>query len=217
MSYATFTFNVDSAKKADNEAGRITETGKYIGTILSAEFVTSQKGSKGIEFSFETDDKQTARFTIWTNSADGNPIFGTDKVNAILACTRTRQLTPTDAILKKYDFDEKKEIEKSCIVAPELAGKKIGLLLQKEEYYNANSDVKSRIQFVASFCAETELMAKEICEKKTVAELLPKAYDRLIKAGDKTVEPAYKQTSSGGYGANPAYSTAVDDSDILPF
>ena len=214
MSYSAFTFNVESAKKADSEGGRIQETNKYVGTLTRVEFTTSQKGTKGLEVNFITDDKLETNFTIWTEKADGTPIFGVDKVNAILACTRTHGLTPTNANVEKYDFDEKKVVTKPAVIAPELSNKRIGLLLQAEQYYNANHDVKTRMAFVACFEEASSLMAKEICEKKTVAEALPKAYERLMKNGDKTVEPQYTQTQSGGYGANPS---APDLDSDLPF
>ena len=215
MTYQTFTFNVESAKKADSEGGRINKTDKYIGTITRAEFVTSKGGAQGLEFYFATDDKQETNFTIWTQGKDGSALFGVDKVNAILACTRTKQLTPTQATVEKYSFEEKKDTQQQVVIAPELQDKRVGLLLQAEEYYNANNDVKVRMNFVASFDASSQLMAKELIEKKTAAEALPKAYERLMKQGDKKVEPAYSYDQAGTYGANPNAPQDLDDD--LPF
>ena len=215
MTYQTFTFNADSAKKADSEGGRINKTDKYVGTLTRTEFVTSSKGTQGIEFNFITDDKMETNFTVWTQKADGTPIFGVDKVNAILACTKTRGLTPTPATVDKYDYDEKKDVPKQVTIAPELANKRIGLLLQAEEYYNVNNEVRVRMNFVASFDPESQLMAKEICERKTTAEALPKAYERLMKQGDKKVEPAYSYDQAGTYGANPNAPQDLDSD--LPF
>lgn len=218
MTYATFNFEADSAKKADNEGSRINRTDKYQGVIKKAEFVTSSKGTQGIEFEFVSDDKEETNFTIWTFKADGEPLFGKDKVNAILACLKTRTMTPTEKMVEKYDFDLGQKVDKLCVVAHELENKRIGLLLQAEEYLNSNGQVKVRMNFVASFEDFSGFMAKEILEKKTKAEALPKAYERLMKQGDKKLQGNNNQSgASTGYGSqqNSNQSNGVDDD--LPF
>lgn len=216
MSYAAYTFNAESAKKADSEGSRINSTGKYTGNITKVEFVTSKKGTQGLEFDFVSDLKAETNFTIWTMAADGTPLFGADKINAILACTRTRSLTPTEKQIDKYDFELKQKVKQLCVVAPELENKRIGLLLQAEEYLNSNGQVKLKMNFVAAFEESTELMAKEICEQKTKPEMLIKAFDRLMKNGDKKLQQQ-SQTQSYGSGYSQSNAPAQDLDDDLPF
>lgn len=212
MSFQSFNLDVDSAKKADIEGGRINRTDKYVGIITRAEFVISSKGTQGIEITFETADKQDATCTFWTFKADNTPIFGRDKINAIMACTGTRTLTPTDKQLEKYSYDAGGKVMQLCTVAPELEGKAVGFLIQMEEYLNGNGELKTRPNFVSAFNPANGLMAKEILERKTTPEALEKAYARLMKNGDKKLP--VQQQSTAGYGA-PAPS--YDDSDSLPF
>lgn len=214
MSYAAYTFNAESAKKADSEGSRISSTGKYNGLFTRVEFVTSKKGTQGLEFEFVSDLKAETSFTIWTIAADGKPLYGADKINAILACTRTRSLTPTEKQIDKYDYDLKQKVKQLCVVAPELENKRIGLLLQAEEYLNGQGQVKTRMSFVASFEDSTELMAKEICEQKTKPEMLQKAFERLMKNGDKKLQQQAHTQSYGGYGQ---VNATVDLDDDLPF
>lgn len=219
--YQPFTLNTESAKQAD-AGGRIESTGKYVGTIKSMEFVTSKNGAQGFEVNFETDSKEYTTFTIWTVSKDGQPLSGTHKVNALLTCCAVRSLTPTDQPLEKWDHEISQKVKKTCVVAPEMTGKRIGLLLQRENYLNGQGQQRHQMNFFASFNAESELMAKEILEHKTTPELLPKALSRLLATGDATRKTngvqggGYAQSQSNGYGSQPTAKTADLDDD-LPF
>ena len=223
MSYQTFNFNAASAKKADG-GGRIDITGKYTGRIVKAEFVTSKKGTQGIEFEFVSNVDTHATFTIWTHQSDGNPLYGVDKVNAILACTQTRNLTPTDKTIEKYDYDVKAKTKQLCTVAPELENKPIGLLLQRENYQNDAGEWKYQINFYSCFDAKSELTAAEICEKQTVAKELEILLNRLISTGDATRKPQnngyqQQQQQNGSY-ANAGKQQPVNNAELdddLPF
>lgn len=219
--YQPFTLNTESAKQAD-AGGRIESTGKYVGTIKSMEFVTSKNGAQGFEVNFETDSKEYTTFTIWTVSKDGQPLSGTHKVNALLTCCAVRSLTPTDQPLEKWDHEIRQKVKKTCVVAPEMTGKRIGLLLQRENYLNGQGQQRHQMNFFASFNAESELMAKEILERKTTPELLPKALSRLLATGEATRKTngvqggGYAQSQSNGYGSQPTAKPADLDDD-LPF
>lgn len=202
--YKQFGFNPESAKQADSSA-RIEEAGKYVGTIKHMEFITAKSGTTGFEIEFETDNKEFASFSIWTEKSDGTSLGGVHKINAMLACAGVRGLTPTNAQLEKYDFDRKDRVMKNCVVAPEMAGKRIGLLLQRENYQNGNGDWKFQMNFFSCFHAQSELMAKEIVDKKTSPEALPKSLASLAANPVTTRSPknnngGYQQNNGGGYG-----------------
>ncbi|MDR8406855.1 hypothetical protein FPK39_23330, partial [Acinetobacter baumannii] len=82
------------------------------------------------------DSKEFTNFTIWTVKADGTALSGVHKINAIMACASVKSLTPTDQKLEKYDFDLKQKVQQTCVVAPEMTNKRIGVLLQRENYLN---------------------------------------------------------------------------------
>ena len=222
--YQPFTLNTESAKQAD-AGGRIESTGKYVGTIKSMEFVTSKNGAQGFEVNFETDSKEYTTFTIWTVSKDGQPLSGTHKVNALLACCAVRSLTPTDQPLEKWDYEISQKVKKTCVVAPEMTGKRIGLLLQRENYLNGQGQQRHQMNFFAAFNAESELMAKEVLDRKTTPELLPKALERLLSMGDATRNQSNatqaggyaRPQQGGGYGNQQKIAQAIDLDDNLPF
>ena len=210
MNYQTFNIDVESAKKADREGGRISQTGKYIGVIDRFEFITARSGTQGVEIFFKDENNLEASMILYTFKSDGTPIFGRDKVNALMACAGVRTLTPTEKSIEKYDFDAGAKIWQPAVVAPELEGKQIGVLIQMEEYLNGNGELKTKPTLVSTFQASTGLMAKEILDRKTQPEQLAKAYDRLMKMGDKKLQgqPAQQQ--------NTSYKNDDLDSD-LPF
>lgn len=204
--YKQFSLNPESAKQADSSA-RIEEPGKYVGVIKHVEFITANSGTTGFEVEFETDSKESASFSIWTEKSDGTSLSGVHKINALLACAGVRGLTPTNGQLEKYDFDLKERVTKNCIIAPEIAGKRIGLLLQRENYQNNNGDWKFQMNFFSCFQAQSELMAKEVLERKTTPEALPKSLASLMSNPVTTRKPknnngGYQQNNSGGFNGN---------------
>ena len=220
MNFQAFNLDTASARKADSEGGRISQTGKYVGKINRFEFIESKKGTQGFEIFFEDDDKNEANIFLWTFSADGTPIFSRDKVNALMVCTQTRTLTPVEAQVEKYDFDLKAKIVQTVTVAQELANKRVGFLIQMEEYENNDGGIGKKATLVSSFQADTGLMAKEILDRKTVPEQLDKAYARLMENGDKKVKQ--EQGYGGGYGSNQSAPSGAggatsDLDDDLPF
>jgi len=205
--YKQFGFNPDSAKQADSSL-RIEEAGKYIGVIKHMEFITAKSGTTGFEIEFETDNKESASLSIWTEKKDGTPLGGVHKINALLACSGVRGLTPTNAQLEKYDFDAKERVMKNCIVAPEVAGKRIGFLLQRENYQNDSGEWKHQMNFFSCFHSQSELMAKEIIDRKTSPEALPKSLASLMSNPITTRKPKNNggyQQNNGGYG-NQGYN-----------
>lgn len=201
--YKQFGFNPESAKQADS-SNRIEEAGKYVGVIKSMEFTTAKSGTTGFEVEFETDNKESASFTIWTEKKDGTALGGVHKINALLACVGVRGLTPTNQQLEKYDFDLKERVMKNCVVAPEVAGKRVGLLLQRENYKNDSGDLKYQMNFFSCFHAQSELMAKEILDRKTTPEALPKSLGALMANPITTRKPknngGFQQNQNNGYG-----------------
>ena len=111
-------------------------------------------------------------------------------------------------------------------MAPEIAGKRIGLLLQRENYINGQGQQRHQMNFFAAFSAENELMAKEILDRKTTPELLPKVLDRLLAAGDSSRQQSSNQgggyaQSQTSYQSNNSYQSSparpADLDDDLPF
>lgn len=169
----SYNLNPEQAKQADNVGNRITETGKYIGTFTKAESIKSKSQTEGIEFAFQSVNGQSADFlTIWTYNNEGKEIFGLKQLNAIMTCLKVKTITPTDGLVEKWEGGAKAKVP--ATIYPELMGKKIGVLLQREEYFKADGSTGNKFNIYACFDAESEMVASEILERATVAAKLPK-------------------------------------------
>lgn len=215
MSYEAYAIDAQNAKTAD-QGGRIEHSAKLIGQFKSVEFITSNGGAQGFEFRFETDSKQSTNFTIWTKNKAGEWLQGRAKVDAIMACASVRTLTPTKQKIEKYDYDEKKNVMKECVVAPELMNVSIGLLLQREQYQNDKGEDKYQMILFSSFNAKSELTAKEIIDRATKPDELPRLVERLMSKPIAYRKPQNQSNGGNSQPINHANASSDLDSD-LPF
>lgn len=175
-----YTLDVDAAKQADTGGGRITETGKYIGTFTKAKKVLSTKGTQGIEFTFASNGGQTADYlSVWTLNKDGEQIYGFKQLMALMTCLKIKGIDATRATIEEYDRDSNSMQPKQMEVYASLQNKAIGVLLQMEEYEKKDHSVGERPVFAGFFDPATEQVATEILEKKD-PEILAKLIGQLV-------------------------------------
>lgn len=213
MNTRTYALNADHAKQGDSNGGRITETGQYIGKFTRAEAVTSKKGTEGVEFSFESDDGQSADYlTLWTYNTDGKELFGLKFLNAIMTCMKVKAMTPKKATVEKWDASVSQRAPVEATVFPELMDKPIGLLLQREQYLKNDGGIGEKMGIAGMFESTTLFTASEILDKaKTPEKLAKKALslkDKLIDATQKARVPAAAPAGSG---------SIADMDDDIPF
>lgn len=172
--------NPNYAKAADTINTSIKESGKYYGVITRAEKLVSEKGTPGLGLSFRSDNGETADYLdLYIGETDGKPWNGTRTVNAILCCLKLRQAKEGEVIFEEFNKDTKQRERVKVIGYPEIQGKRIGFLLQKElsEYQGKQ---KEKMLIYGVFQADTELTASEILEGKTTPERLPKMLQSLM-------------------------------------
>lgn len=158
-------YNLDTqaAKEANTGGKRITETGKYPGTITAAFYEQNQKGTESVNIMFVADDgREVGPLNLYTHNANGEPLSGYKMLNALMTCAKVRALSWKVEPLELYDFDRREVVTKQKEIAVELKGKKIGLILQKELYNKQSGEQGERMLIAAAFEAGTELMAVEI-------------------------------------------------------
>lgn len=217
-----YTLDTKEARKADSTGDQIKEIGKYIGEFTQVIGTVSKKGTKGVIFSFKSNDSGKATLPIYTVKADGDKIMGFQILMAIMTCLQLRDLKSKKGIAKKYDYDLKQDVEFDAERYPDLEGKKIGLLLETEEYEkqdkdgNKTGEIGSKVVLAGVFQAATELTASEILDKKTEPKQLEKMVVRLHhralkpQTGTNQQRPASAPRSGGGGGFD-------DMDDDIPF
>jgi hypothetical protein len=207
--------NTDAAKQADQMGNRITETGKYVGVIVSAEAVTSKKGSDGVELSFKDDNGATADFlTLWTHNKDGKELFSFKTLNALMTCCEVKALETAQGEVTKWDADSNSRIKQKATVYPTLQGKRVGLLLQKAEYEKGDGSIGTKMEIALPFNAATERTASEVLAKaqkaEKMAQVLAILKDRPLQKRKDSAPAAQGQHAPG------AGSFADDDIPFAP-
>jgi hypothetical protein len=215
----TLKLNTESAKQADNIASSIRESGKYVGVITRAERLSSTQGTEGLGLSFRASDGSTADYLdIYTTKSNGEALMGAKTVNALLACLKLREVKDGRIRCEKWNKEERKRETVEVDGYPDMMGKRIGLLLQKElgTHHKTGEDTEKMTIF-SVFSADTELTASEILDGKTNPERLPKMVDALAARPvrdnrDKDRRPAASKPTA----SRPA--TGFDDmDDDIPF
>jgi hypothetical protein len=178
-----YEFDESAASKADDVAGRVDQSGTYIGTFKMARPMKSSKGTEGVAFEFVSPGGGSADFTLWTRKEDGSAVFGMNQLQAIMAVLNVRGLKASKGKFTAFDADSGTRLEQEGEVFSELIGKSIGVVLQKELYTKNNGAEGFRMNLYGIFHAESKLTASEIKERKTTPEKLEKML-RSLKTKD---------------------------------
>lgn len=196
MSNVIFTYNEEAALTA-GMGGFINETGAYLLTITEAALTTSQGGAKAIEFSGEADDGRRVQYlSVYVTKKDGSEnTFGVNMIHAIMGCAGIKQLT-------------NQMRDASHFVAPEFAGKKVGLVLQKIlRSKNDGSDTYG-LEIRMPFIAQTRQTLQEKAAGKNAETV-----DRMVA----TMKDKDERKKGGGQPVQHDYQFNVDDSGFTPF
>lgn len=188
----SYDYDEEAAGHADDFANRINENGPYVGQFTRAEAnVSSGKGTHGIYFEFECPGGGKTGFTLYTKKADGSIInVGMNKVQAMMTIFGLKSgLKGVPGKVQVYNEDTGQREEGDGTVFPDLLGRDIGLVMQKELYTGTDGSERSRMNLLMAFDAKTKLSASEIKERKVKPEKLEKALKGL-KTVDKRVAKA---------------------------
>jgi hypothetical protein len=215
----TLKLSRELATAADNIASGIRESGKFIGAITRAESLKSDKGTLGLGLSFRTDTGQTADYLdLWHTKGNGETLSSLKTVNAIMCCTRVAEAREGAIQVEKWNSAAGQREKLTVTGYPDLMGKRIGFLLQKQLETDQNGKDRERVQIFGVFAADTELTASEIYAKKTIPERLPLMVDALAARpiNDKRKAANSKPKTTSGSADRP--STSFDDmEDDVPF
>jgi hypothetical protein len=193
-------FNQESALKAGG-GDFIQEGGAYPVEILLAKYITAGTGSRGMEFEVKTDAGQTAKFiTIYFQKNDGSTIpSGYSTLCGIMYFLGLQGLTMQQSGQDSF--------------APELAGRRVGLFLQKVLYTkNAGGD-GYKFDIRAPFNPDGFHTVKEANDKVQAKTIQNWSNSYQDKDDRKTPQ---QPANTGGFGG---YSNSFDsfDSSDIPF
>jgi hypothetical protein len=174
----SFTLDQESIKSESFSAGRINQTGKYIGMALRAYEKVAASGSKAIHIDYITNDGKDGSFDIWHWSAKngGQPVeFQVKFLQTLMAALSIAELKPKEnTTIEVYDFDSRGMVSKRVTSYPQLENKQFGTVWQMEEYKKQNledgqyietGELGERAVCVRFFDASTGQTGKEKLEK----------------------------------------------------
>lgn len=198
-----YDYDPEAAGKADDVASRIDTSNAYIGQFKVVHAITSTKGTEGIHFEFNSPGGGSASFDVYTRKEDGTPTFGNNQIQAMQAILGLRGLRSVPGKFEAWDNDAGKRVETEGEVFPELCGKDIGLVLQKEKYTKNNGQEAFRMNLYGVFHPVTRFTASELKEKKAQPEKLEKML-RSLKDKDSRKAPVAEpaQPAVGGVDGN---------------
>lgn len=172
MSAQAITLDSDSAKAGSGGSSRIDSFGKFKGTIKHCKQYTTESNAKFVEIYFSSDGGQETKIRICTHSKVGEPTYGFKQLQAVMACCKVRTLTPIEAVIDDYDYDQNKVVPIKRTIYKELSGKQIGLALYRHDQTNDKSgkDFYS-MEIAAPFHYDTEQVAAEVLDSSPAALL----------------------------------------------
>lgn len=179
----SYDYDESAAGHAEDFANRIVESAAYEGVFVKCWPILSKTkddgtgGTAGIHFEFEAGDHSTASFDLYTVKKDGTKLFSYNMVMAMMGLMGVKGLKTKKGKIEVYDNETNKRVEVDGDTFPEMCGKKIGLVLQKELYTKSDGKEGSRMNLLASFQPETHLTMSEIKEKQTK----PVKFERIMK------------------------------------
>jgi hypothetical protein len=213
--YALNNESAQAARKAEQRTSFIDEKGKYVGKFTRAEDITALSGTRGIAFTFESDDGQKANFSIYTIKSDGEKLGDYGTLMALMTCVGVKDIKPAQVQSLVWDRDAGANVNKTLSQFPDLMNKRVGILLAMEEYEKRDgSGTGWSARLNAVFQADTELTASEILDRKTTPTKLPQLVAALK---DRPLKNKSRAASSAGASHPMDGGGSAFDDELIPF
>lgn len=207
-------YNLDPAFARKSEFSRIDKKGEYTGRFTVAHEITAKSGTKGITFTFMSDNNESCNLSIYTEKSDGTKIFGYNILMAMMTCLQLRSLKGELGEVEVWMDGTK--VPAQTTIFKELIDKPIGLVLNTEEYETSTHQPRTRMVIYGVYQAATRLIASEILDKQTVPEKLDKLIEGLNKKEAKKATTA--QQSKTYSAAQASTNNPIGDmSDDIPW
>lgn len=146
-------------------------------------------------------DKSTAHVDVYYANSDGERWSGENIINAIMLCANVPSLSQAQGSFMQYDFDQKKDVQVNGMVAHELVGKKVGLFLAENYYFNQKSGEVKRggLNVFNVFDAQTRQLPNEKSNNTPATqESFEAVMQAMMKSSAKSLDDANKKA-----GINP--------------
>ncbi len=166
--------------------------------ILSAAWKTNQKQNGHdtyyMSLHIMNREKSTAHIDVYYGDASGERFSGENLINATMLCSNVSSLSQVQGQYQEYNYDQQKDITVSGLVAPELAGKKVGMFLADNFYFNQSKGEVKRggLNLFNLFDADTKQLPNE---KANNSPANPETFNAVIAAMIKSSEKSQEKAN----------------------
>lgn len=133
-------WQLDKSKAAKvGQSNYITGDTSDVYKILSAAWTTNTRTNPAVyslTLNIMNADKLTAIIDVPYGDESGRSWSGENIINAMMLCSNTPSLSQVQGQYQEYSHDQQKDVTVSGMVAPELAGKKVGMFLTDRYYFH---------------------------------------------------------------------------------
>lgn len=226
MFIQTFNYDQESARRATSGGAYLTSSGKYIVTITQAETALSASGAQYVDFTVTAESgvekspdgilgteramSADGSVRIYLTNKSGEQIFGANIFSSILGLMGIQKAVAGAAVCKKRNGENAQGFRFTCC-----EGKRIGLLLQRENYTytDASGEQKDgfRLNLISAFDPVT---GQTLSERLDGAEAKYIA-DRLASLKDKGAAPQRRPVDFESK-PRPAGQAAQEQADMAP-
>ncbi|MEW5788621.1 MAG: hypothetical protein AB1899_12290 [Pseudomonadota bacterium] len=114
---------------------KIEKSGAYVGRFTLAKERAARTGTRGIEFTFESEDGQTARYlTLWVARANGDKIeYAHGLLSALMVCLDVKTISSAPVTVDEWNAELGAWAPAQVEAFDALMNKPVGVLLQREE------------------------------------------------------------------------------------
>lgn len=163
MSQFYFSFDANAAAKVGS-SNRIATCQFVPVKITQAYWGVSQNDVKFLAVNFVNKEGETAdEIKLYFENSNGERLSGYNQINAILAFNGIQGLNQVQGQYKAYDFDKGGVVDKQGLIAPEIVGAYVGVVLS-ENYYSGQNGIKYILNLSAVFHHGTQQTAKQFME-----------------------------------------------------
>ncbi len=194
--------------------GRIETSGAYIGRLTMAKERTAKTGTRGIEFTFESEDGRVARYlTLWVARANGEKIeYPYSLLSALMACLDVKKIESAATTIDEWNPATGSLGPAEAQVFHDLVNKPVGVLLQREEReWEGKTYVSMKI--VQFFDPRDRSTPGEILSGQRTGQSLEKMVTNLRESVVRSDAPPAGATPAGSGSGGFA---EIDDDDV-PF
>jgi len=181
--------NKAAAIESDDRDSYINKSGALDGVFTMARSITASTGTKGVEFTFKSNDGATAnRLSLYTENSKGESIFGYKQLCGIMTVLGVDGIVGEQATIKIYDYDQRSEVDTISTIYPALINKPIGVIFQSEEYYKNDQTIGKKVNMWGFYRVSDRATVLEV--GKGIQSDGSRLADMIDGLKDKTIKPA---------------------------